>query len=319
MHRLYCASLVLLCSAGGARLGVPRRSPERTVPAAVGIQMRNVNFRISEGVTLQVRTLRGSLHPTSRERPVTLDNRNSFTLEADSALIALDTGSLTQLLNSYVFAYPGAPLKNFSTVLNGDRLVVKGTMHKGVDLPFELEGSISATDDGNIRVHADKFKSEHIPFKGLLHLFGEDLSKLINVNEARGVRMEGDNLILFPSRMMPAPHIFGSITAIRIEGQNIVEVFGGGRAPAPLCLPQRAANYIYHRGGALRFGKLTMSDADLEIIDADPRTPFDFSLDDYNRQLVAGYSHNTLSHGLIVHMPDYAQIGRMRVPGTSRR
>lgn len=51
-----------------------------------------------------------------------------------------------------------------------------------------------------------------------------------------------------------------------------------------------------------------MTDADLEIIDGNPRTPFDFSLDEYNRQLVAGYSRNTPSHGLIVHMPDYAQV-----------
>jgi hypothetical protein len=75
-----------------------------------------------------------------------------------------------------------------------------------------------------------------------------------------------------------------------------------------MALPAPAANYIYHRGGILRFGKLTMTDADLEIIDENPKTPFDFSLDGYNRQLVAGYSRNTPSHGLIVLMPDYEQI-----------
>ena len=174
-------------------------------------------------------------------------------------------------------------------------------------MPFEMEGPVSATSDGNIRLHADRIKSEHVPFKGLLHLFGEDLSKLVNVNEARGVRIEGDDIFLYPSRMMPAPHIRGRVTSVRIEGDNVVQVFEG-RAAAPLRLPAPAANYIYHRGGQLRFGKLTMADADLEIIDANPRTPFDFSLSDYNRQLVAGYSKNTPSHGLIVHMPDYGEI-----------
>ncbi len=41
------------------------------------------------------------------------------------------------------------------------------------------------------------------------------------------------------------------------------------------------------------------------IVDADPSDPFDFFLDQYNLQLVAGYDRNTPDHGLIVHMPDY--------------
>jgi hypothetical protein len=47
-----------------------------------------------------------------------------------------------------------------------------------------------------------------------------------------------------------------------------------------------------------------MTDSDLEIVDNSPSTPFDFSLPDYNRQLVAGYSKNTLTNGLIVFMPN---------------
>jgi hypothetical protein len=63
-------------------------------------------------------------------------------------------------------------------------------------------------------------------------------------------------------------------------------------------------NYMYYRGGTLRFGKLTMEDTDLLLRDADPTDPFDFSPQQYNDQLVAGYSKNTRSHGLIVYMPD---------------
>jgi hypothetical protein len=288
--------------------GTKQEQLKAPAPTPVQIQMRNVNFRMAPGVVLQIRSVRGRLVPTG-PHPVILDDRDSFTLEIDNAVIAISTASLTQLLNSYVFAYDGAPLKNITVKAKGDRLEQKGTMHKGVDLPFEMEGPVSPTPDGNIRLHADKIKSEHIPFKGLLHLFGEDLSKLVNVNEARGVRIEGDDIFLFPSRMMPAPHIHGRVTAVRVEGDNIVQVFEGSPA-APLRLPAAATNYIYHRGGLLRFGKLTMNDADLEIIDANPRTPFDFSLSEYNRQLVAGYSKNTPSHGLIVHMPDFGQIGR---------
>lgn len=43
-------------------------------------------------------------------------------------------------------------------------------------------------------------------------------------------------------------------------------------------------------------------------VDPDPRDPFDFFLDHYNEQLVAGYDQNLPDHGLIVHMPDYRKI-----------
>lgn len=278
--------------------------------SAVEIQMRNVNLRMAAGVVLQVHSVRGRLEPTGHE-PVTLDDRNSFVLAVDFGVIAIDVGSLTTLLNTYVFAYEGSPLKQLSVEARNGRLVQKGKLHKGIDLSFEMEGSVSPTEDGNIRLHVEKIKSEHLPVKGILHLFGEDLQKLVNNNEARGVRIEGDDILMYPSRMMPAPHMRGRVVAVRVEGGNVVQEFHT-RASAPLRLPAPAANYIYHRGGVLRFGKLTMSDADLEIIDADPRTPFDFSLADYNRQLVAGYSKNTRSRGLIVRMPDYARIRGQR-------
>jgi hypothetical protein len=55
----------------------------------------------------------------------------------------------------------------------------------------------------------------------------------------------------------------------------------------------------------LRFGKLTMTDADMELIDADPADPFDFFPARYTEQLVAGYSKNTRQGGLKVYMPDF--------------
>src|SRR5260370_24160705 len=107
--------------------------------------------------------------------------------------------------------------------------------------------------------------------------------------------------------MLPPPRIEGRVTAVRIEGDRIMQTFGC-RDTKALVLPFKAQNYIYHKGGVLRFGKLTMTEADLEIVDQTPRTPFDFSLPDYNRQLVAGYSKNTPAHGLIVFMPDFATL-----------
>jgi len=51
-----------------------------------------------------------------------------------------------------------------------------------------------------------------------------------------------------------------------------------------------------------------MSDADLELIDLDPGDPFDFSVDRYKDQLVAGYTKMTQPGGLCVYMPDLNKV-----------
>jgi hypothetical protein len=43
--------------------------------------------------------------------------------------------------------------------------------------------------------------------------------------------------------------------------------------------------YIYHRGGVLRFGRLTMTDADLEIA-GDRSGPFNFFQREYKNSLL---------------------------------
>jgi hypothetical protein len=76
---------------------------------------------------------------------------------------------------------------------------------------------------------------------------------------------------------------------------------------ATLPLPS-ARNYLYFFGGVIRFGKLTMTDADMQLIDADPSTPFDFFPAHYEAQLVAGYSRNTAGRDCRFSCPTTARV-----------
>jgi hypothetical protein len=238
---------------------------------------------------------------------VTFDDSASFIVQIDSAEVALTPQSLTALMNSYVLAYEGAPIKKVAVTLDKGRVIEKGTIHKGVDLPFEIEGSLSATEDGNIRLHADKIKAAHIPVKGLLHLLGEDLSKLVNQNSGRGMTIVGDDIILSPRALTPPPHLEGRVTRVGVTDGKIVQFFDSARPVGVLTHPLRSTAYIYHRGGIIRFGKLTMNDADLEIVGDRPGV-FDFFQREYQKQLIAGYSKNTPANGLVAHMADYSRF-----------
>ena len=104
--------------------------------------------------------------------------------------------------------------------------------------------------------------------------------------------------------MLPAPETRGRLVKAFVRGDRLVQVFGRGAAVAAA----GGGNYIWFRGGTIRFGKLTMSETDLKLIDMDPRDPFDFYSARYNDQLVAGYSKNTPQKGLRTYMPDFGDL-----------
>jgi hypothetical protein len=275
-----------------------------------------VDFHVGSGLVLHIRRLRGELARTREDIPPSFDDPKSFMFKMRSALVAISPDTLAGLMNQYVFNYPDAPLHDIKISISGDRLKQEGTLRKGVGIPFELEGTVSATPDGLVRLHSTHIKSAHLPVKGLMDLFGVKLAGLVNVHEAQGMRMEGDDIFLNPNYMLPPPRIEGKVSAAGIEDGQLVLRFGtetgeDSHDRAALALPYPAArNYMYFRGGTLRFGKLTMVDSDLEIVDMEPSDPLDFDLTQYNRQLVGGYSRSTAAGGLITFMPDLHRLGR---------
>jgi len=121
--------------------------------------------------------------------------------------------------------------------------------------------------------------------------------------------VDNNDLILDPQQLVPPPRIRGKVTSVRVADGALVQTFGSGERRR-LSPPAISQNYIYWLGGELQFGKLTMTNTDLELVDEDPSDPFDFSADQWNDQLVAGYSKNTPDRGLKAHMPDYNDLKR---------
>jgi len=179
-------------------------------------------------------------------------------------------------------------------------------------ISFDVLGELSLTPEGDLRLHPTSIKAVGIKVGGLMKFFGLRLEKLVNTDRARGVRIDKDDFILSPTQLLPPPAVAGRVGAIQLTDDEIVQIFRppDGHAAKTLTPPVKAENYMFFRGGVLRFGKLTMDDTDLMIVDKEQRDVFDFWLDRYNDQLVAGGSRNTRDHGLIVEMPDWRTVGR---------
>ena len=297
-----------LCVAGLAR-AQESQAPEKQT-GAVRTQMRNVHYRFSDSVAVQINSLNGALVPVGNNELPVFDDKNSFKIRIDTAEIAISTQDLANLLNSYVFARPNSPLSGISVMATKGQLTVKGRLHDKGDIPFETQGVMLPTRDGRIRLHSEKIKALHVPVKGLMDAFGIDVSDLIKSGKVPGVQSEENDLILDLEQILPPPHIEGKVTAVRVEGASIIQAFGAAAAGSGVKL--QSANYMSYQGNRLRFGRLTMDDADLVLYDLDPGDPLDFYLDHYKEQLAAGYTKITANFQLRVFLRDFNKLGHAR-------
>jgi hypothetical protein len=111
-------------------------------------------------------------------------------------------------------------------------LHVRGSLHKGVTVPFSMVAEASAAPGGAVRLHATKLKAVGVPVKGLLDLFGVDIADLMKAPAGSGIRADGDDLLLDTTAMLPPPRTEGRVQQVAIAG----------RAPAITCISSAGAS-----------------------------------------------------------------------------
>jgi hypothetical protein len=303
--RRFCltAACLLLIAAALRAEAAPDNSAHE---AGVQTQMHNVTYHYSTAA-VSIRNLTGELLPVGPAEFPMFDDKNSFHLRIDSAEIAVSVTDLAGIFNSSVFNGPQSPLSDISMTIENGRLHMKGKLHQKAVIPFESAGYLSPTSDGKILLKIGNIKALHLPVKGLMNLFNVEMADLIKNGKVPGIQASGDDLILDPAVIFPAPHLEGKVSAIRLEGENVVLNFGARNTPLKF---HQAGNYMLFRNNRLRFGKLTMVDVDMVLIDMDPQDPFDFFLDRYQQQLSAGYTKITPRFGLHIFMKDMDKLPR---------
>ena len=272
---------------------------------SVDVEMANVDLHVTPDVTLHVKQLRGRFLPVDRNVPY-LDNKRSYSVYVDSGEIAIDLASLNALM-ARSMGGGKSNVDGLKVSLEDGRLRQRGVIDSAINVPFKATSEVSATPDGRIRVSTRSVRSFGLPMKPVMKLFGFEMDDLVKVKPGSGVEVHGNDLIVDPAVVIPAPSVRGRLTAVRIEGNRMVQTFGKGQERQQASRPL-SPNHIYWRGSELSFGKLTMTDTDLELVDMDPGDAFDFSVDHWQTQLVAGYSKTLPNRGLRAHMPDYNDL-----------
>jgi hypothetical protein len=291
-------------------------SPSAAAPAnadsVLWVEMQNVDLHINPRDAMRIRSLRGQVM-TKPGTVAWLDDPTSFRIRATSGVVALDGDAVSALINDVALNYPGAPITNLRVTIENGSVVQRGTLHKGVAIPFQMWSVPTMQPDGRLKLHPDRLKILGVNGLSLMHALGLHLDNMMNLSKARGLSVKGDDLYLDPLAIIPPPVVEGKLKSVRVEGAYLVQeffhtaddtIFGSFVRVDP-----GAKNFVYFRGGTLRFGRLTMSDTDLLIGDTDEHDPLDLYFTEYNRQLVAGRTSNLPNLGLRTWLVDFGDLG----------
>ena len=111
-------------------------------------------YHFSDDIAAHILYLEGDLIPTKPDKMPVFDDDRSFMISIRSAEIAVSTDSLANVLNQYVLLQRTRLLRYFDQPQK-DLVKVKGKLHSKGDVPFETEGTIAATPEGDIRIHTE--------------------------------------------------------------------------------------------------------------------------------------------------------------------
>jgi len=234
----------------------------------------------------------------------TFDDPESFILEIKAGVVRANIGDIGNFLNAGDIA--NAPLRNMTLLADGENIKLNGTLHKLISMPVEIIGSVAATPDNRIQVHVMKLSVLKIPLKGLFGGLHIAVSDLFNSRGIPGVDVSGNDIYLDTLKLLPPPHIHGQLTNVRVVTPDIEEVFGNAEESATQVEQWR--NFLRLKDGTIDFGKLTMHHVDLIMVDISNDPWFDLDLNNYQNQLVNGYTRMTPEAGLQIFMPDLDKL-----------
>lgn len=282
-----------------------------TMPATDGkeptrLYAHNLILRKGPHFRVYVRWIRGKMLSTREGQNPSFDLPQSFLLEIEKGVITVKLADIADYLNSGETGK--APLTNVSLENKDGNLQIHGTLHKLIPLPVEIDGTAFPLPDGRVKFHMNKISVLKVPMKGLLKVFHLNAEDFVPKTGVAGVEVSHDDLYLDTQRFLPPPHIHGQITSIALSGQELTVIYGKADADTDEQKLAQWHNFLRLVGGTIDFGKLTMRQADLTMIDATDDPWFELDLTNYQAQLVYGSTRITEKAGIEVYMPNLKNL-----------
>lgn len=279
------------------------------------LNLKNTRFRFKENISLDITRLTAELIPKGNSSIVNFDDVNSFLIKIANGEAYADASVLEVLFKDYVFKFDGSPLKlDKIEMLEGsdNKIRMTGEMNLFIWLNFEMIGTLSLDKaSNNVVITAEDIRAV-VPTnsKPILGMIGLNLEKLLTIPEGRGIAVKKNQIFVSVFSIIPPPQMEGTIGEIAIKNKRMylrLESPFEPKFPPP---PEpNVSNYLHVYRGEVKFGKLFMVDANMQMIDKDQKDPMDFYLEKYFVTLTSGGSAViNPDQSVKVYMPDYSDV-----------
>jgi len=273
-----------------------------------GFYTKNVIYRVDEDIVIGMPNLNADIQVYEPNQPFIPANREDYLVRVHTGDFVIDQDAMAQIFNKYELTYPGCPLSDLKIEAKQGKLKMSGIMRKGIPLPFEMEGSLRPNGKGQVVLTPDSVKSAGIPVKGLMNLIGLEVANLMNSRPNGGMKIDGNDIIIYADKLLPAPAVSGFVSGAKVEPGKVILTFDDQvrREVPPLPEPW-AQNWILMHGGNVLINSHLILDASLHMIDLNPKDPMHYYMPLYREQLEAGLTVGTKT-STIAYLPDVYDI-----------
>lgn len=206
--RLTILIFLITTCAGGAEIP--------PCPTTSAMNINKGRYAARPGVEFTLENYSAHMVPRGKQSPMCFIKMNQI----EHGHIVVSDASLSKLFDQKLSR--AGKITGLKVQAKEGRIVLSGTAHKGVPLPFTVEGPVD-TDGRLIRLHAEKVKAAGLPIKGLLEMLGMELGSLLNPGSDKGVTVQENTIIFDPAVL---GNVSGYIEQLKILGQNVVVDFG---------------------------------------------------------------------------------------------
>lgn len=198
---------------------VPALAAPLKCPTVSGLTISKGEYAPRAGVVFLLEDYSARMVPQGKKVPQCMVKES----EVQHGTVVVGSSSLTKLFDEKISQGGNSKISDLKVELKEDRVSISGKVHKGLPIPFTVEGPVDSPDGRVLRLHADKVKAIGIPIEGLMNALGMELGSLVNPGENKGVTAKGDDLYFAPEQI---GHIRGHIRKVRVAHNQLTVEFG---------------------------------------------------------------------------------------------
>ena len=212
MRTLLLLSFLATMGAGFAK-GEPVRCPAHVTKMI----MEKGEYSPQEGATFNLENFSATMVARGKSSPLCFQRETHI----HRGRVWISAESLTTMF-SQKLRQSTSKISEIKVELKDNTAHLSGKVHKGINIPFEMEGPVS-TEGTVLILETKKIKAEGLPVKGLLGMIGKDLGSILKSESANGVGAKGDTLIFVPAKIA---HVHGKMTGAEITPNGLMLTFG---------------------------------------------------------------------------------------------